>query len=414
MPSTKPNEELANPNDVRGVEVVSHPSPEIRIFRTRESLEELRAKWLTWPGNRDSDWYLNLQILESNPSTETPHVLCVYRNGEPDAILVGRKSSGKMNLRIGYLKLGLSVTQLYFVYGAFRGNVSTENARLLVREILQCLRRGEADLAYMNFHREDSPLFEAIHQVCPLPSRGLFHDVQKHYATSIPGTMDEYYQRLSHNSRSQAKSKVKKLVKQFPKQWRLRCFRNVEELDELVRDGERVAGKSYQRGLGVGFQDTSEERARIKLKAQKGWLRAYILYLGDEPAAIWFGDINEGIFGSDYLAFDPQFAKFSPGICLIVMVIEGFCGNLAEPVRGVDFATGYARYKEMFSDSVLEEKNSYIFAPTLKGTALNVSRFLAGNVNNSLKWLLTRTNLLEIVKRTWRSKMRGEPAEPHG
>jgi hypothetical protein len=412
MSSTKPKQEFVTAPAEAIENQSARRDPRVKLFGSIESLETLRAKWLTWSGNRDSDWYLNLEILKSNLNRESPYVLCVYRDGVPDAILVGRKSRGSMRLRIGYLKLDLTVTQLYFVYGAFRGNRSRENAQLLVREIFEGLRRGEADVAYLNFLREESPLFVSVNQIPPVRSRDLFHEVQKHYAGSLPGTMDEFYKRLSPNSRSQVKGKLKKLSKQFPNQWRIRCFRAVEELDELIRDAEPVASKSYQRGLGVGFKDTPEERDRLRLKAQRGWLRAYILYLAEEPAAIWFGDINEGIFGSDYLAFNPKFGKYSPGICLTAKVIESFCGNPTENVSGVDFATGYARYKEMFSDSVLEEKNSYIFAPTFRGTTLNLCRWATGEFNQVVKGFLQRIRMLEVIKKRWRSRLSSEGAEP--
>ena len=90
---------------------------------------------------------------------------------------------------------------------------------------------------------------------------------------------------------------------------------------------DQITGKSYQRGLGVGFVNDPQARERLRLKATKGWLRAYVLYLADCPCAFWMGDINRGIFGSDYLAFDPAFAKYSPGMYLILQVIEGFCNG---------------------------------------------------------------------------------------
>ena len=55
----------------------------------------------------------------------------------------------------------------------------------------------------------------------------------------------------------------------------------------------------------------------------EGWLRAYLLYLGDRPCAFWIGMLYNGPFVSEYMSYDPEFRQFSPGMVLIMRVIEG-------------------------------------------------------------------------------------------
>ena len=56
--------------------------------------------------------------------------------------------------------------------------------------------------------------------------------------------------------------------------------------------------------------------------ARAGWLRGYVLSLEGTPGAFWIGTLRNGVFVSDYLAFDPAFADYAPGIYLMVKAIE--------------------------------------------------------------------------------------------
>src|SRR5208283_3583735 len=107
-----------------------------------------------------------------------------------------------------------------------------------------------------------------------------------------------------------------------------------------------VAKKTYQRGLRVGFADSAGVRKRLELCARKGWLRAYLLYLGDRPVAFWIGTLCGETFLSEYMSYDPELRQFSPGMVLIMRVIEGFCNKAnGDIVKELDFGPGHAEYK---------------------------------------------------------------------
>lgn len=379
---------------------------QIRVLKSLPELEEIRPFWESWLGNRDSDLDFYLTVLQSNPRILRPHVIVIYRGGRPDAMLVGRIDHREITIRVGYLRIRPKAKIVFFVYGALRGNASRENCELFVQEIRKPLSEGAADLAYLNFLQPDSHLYRFAKNIPGFLSRDHIGISQKHYTTALPGSAEEFYRNLSSNARWQARSKQKKLTKAFGDKIRIRCFRELRELDSLIHDAELVAKKTYQRGLGVGFADTPEERERLQLKARKGWLRGYVLYLADRPAAFWIGDINQRIFGSDFLGFDPEFEKYSPGMYLILKVIEGFCEGNGEKASGVDFATGHAQYKEVLSSSVLTETSVYIFAQSFKGLAINVVNTVALATDKALKQVLERTGFLQKVKKAWRGRLR--------
>jgi len=374
----------------------------VKVLRGIGELEEIREVWESWPGNRDSEMESYMRHAQSNRVTERPHVIVVEREGKPEAILVGRLDLGRINCRLGYLHLDLPARILCFVYGAFRGNASRENSRLIVKSVMDSLKAREADVAYMNYLRDDSELLRLSIEKPRLLCRDYVRTQQLHFATRLPNSAEEFQRGLSSSARWQAKSRQKKLTKDFAGDVKIRCFREVAELESLIRDVEQVAKTSYQRGLGVGFVDSPVTRDGLRLKAERGWLRAYVLYLAERPCAFWIGDINQGTFGSDYIGYDAGLGKYSPGMYLTTKVIEGFCGGNSEGVTAVDFATGHAQYKEVLSNQKWREVSIYIFAPTLKGISFNFARTVIGGMDQAIKKVLERTNLLRRVKKVWR------------
>jgi hypothetical protein len=375
----------------------------VKTLRAIPELEEIREVWESWPGNRDSEMNSYLTFLGSNPGTVRPHVLVAYRDGRPDAILVGRIDRGRIGCRLGYLQLNLRAQIMCFVYGAFRGTPSNENFDMMVSEILRSLSQGEADVAYMNFLRQESDLRRLAMKKPGLLSRDYVRITQPHFAITLPATVEEFYRGLSSGARWQVKNKQKKLLKDFGGDVRIKCFREPAEIDAMAQDVEQVARTSYQRGLGVGFMDGPETRDQLRFKAQKGWLRAYVLYVSERPRAFWIGDMNQGTFGSDYLAYDAELGKYSPGMFLITKVIEDFCDGNREGVTGVDFGPGNAQYKEVLSNHRWREIAQYIFAPSLKGISLNLVRSSIVGIDQTIKKALARTNLLQRIKKHWRA-----------
>jgi hypothetical protein len=375
----------------------------IRVVTSVSEIEEIRGFWASSTGNRDSEIYTYLTFLKSHPETVRPHVLAVYRGGFLDAILVGRIDQTRLNCAFGYMRMGLPAKIMYFVYGALRGNASRDNCELLLDEILKSLSRHEADAAYLNYLRDDSELCKLARAKSKWLCRDYVLLHKDHYATDLPDSVEKFYAGLSSGSRWQAKNKQKKLLKEFGDDVVVRCFCEVAELEDLIRDVEQVSKNSYQRGLGFGFVDTPQTREQLRLKAEHGWLRAYILYVASRPWAYWIADINKETFGSDYLAYDAEFGKYSPGMVLILKVIEMLCAGNLEEITRIDFATGHAQYKEVLSNQQWHETSIYIFAPSIRGIGLNLTRNVVGGFDKAIKKALADTELLKKVKKRWRA-----------
>jgi CelD/BcsL family acetyltransferase involved in cellulose biosynthesis len=186
---------------------------------------------------------------------------------------------------------------------------------------------------------------------------------------------------------------------------RIQCFRQESQIEDLIRDTEEVASKTYQRGLGVGFHDNLETRQWLRTAAQKGALRGCILYLEDHPCAFMIGiQYRQALHGTS-MGYDPQYTDYSLGSLLLMRWIqEAFESNGSQSVSEIDLGPGDGRHKRAIYNHVWHESLVYIFAPTLKGLKFNFQRSVTYLIDQSARKLLLKTGFLEKIKKVWRSR----------
>jgi hypothetical protein len=392
---------------VVSVDAASTPTdkqgPRVRILRTISELEELRTVWTAWGGHKDSDIDFLLVLLQSREEILNPHVIVVYRNAKPDAMLIGRLERRQINYKVGYLPLFKARARIItFQYEALRGNPSDENCTEIILAILNSFKSGEADMASLTNLSADSFLYKRALSLPSLLSRDYLPVPQPHHLMRLPGTIEEVYLGLSSKHRKHLRSEGKKLQTKFDGRLKICCFREVAELETAISQVEDIARKTYQRGLGVGLDASPLTRQLFHLYARKGWLRIYVLFAGDTPIVFWSGAVYGGRFYSEATGYDPHYRDYAPGTFLLVKMIEHFC---REGLQGIDFGLGDAMYKERFGNHSFEEATVCLFAPRMKGLLLKAMQTVTSATNNASKNMLARTKLLAKIKRLWRDHL---------
>jgi Acetyltransferase (GNAT) domain len=372
-------------------------SRETRVLRTREQLNSLRDFWQSCQPCRDSDFDFFLFFIDANPETQRPHVVAVYEAGIPIAILAGRLDIARIPVRVGYFSFPVpKLRVLNFVYGGWLGDRSEQNARLLIDSVLEVLRAGEADAAML--HSADL-VWPLVHCARTLPSKfSIDHliEPQNHWfreGAVGPGLLAALPQKRRYTQRRRAQMRAADF-----QDIKIETFQAPEQVERLMRDAEVIASTSYQRGIGVGFADTPIIRSRLEFEARHGWLQGHILYLDSRPVAFWITSVRNKVAVSDYLAFNPEYAKYAPGMHLMISAIEGL-----HDVDRIDFGGGDAEYKELFGNKLQLEATVYIFAPTIKSVAVNALRTGARAVHQSAKRALPH---IAAIKRRWRERKR--------
>jgi hypothetical protein len=211
--------------------------------------------------------------------------------------------------------------------------------------------------------------------------------------------VDKLYASLSAHERKRFRQIQRKLNSDFSGRVRLDRLLGANDLDRALGVVEEISKKTWQEKIGKGLKAAGPQLDLFRLEARKSWLRIYTLYVADQPCAFWIGTVYQGLFYSDFVGFDPAYAQYSPGMYLLSQMMEEFC---TQGVQVIDFGFTEEEYKKRFGNIVWRETRLHIFAPTFKGLRLAMMRSAAVLVHEPARWLLTRTNLIQRVKKLWR------------
>jgi Acetyltransferase (GNAT) domain len=384
----------------------------ISVIRTLEGIESLRDVWTSWKGHRDSEIDFYIEFVGSHKDIIRPHVIVLYGAGRPDAMLIGRLEHRRIDYKLGGLRLvALKGRVLSFMYGGLRGNKSRDNCDELIRSIMNSLAEDEADAAFLHQVNRGSALYDAALELPPFSCRDHVARPSAHHFINLPQDSGMVFPSLSRSQRKDVRRSTRNLLADYDNRVIVRCFVDSGELDLAIREVNRVAERTYQKGLGFGFEDTPPMRHLLDFFARKKCLRIYVLYAADNPCAFSVGNVSNGVYCGDFLGYDRQFAQYSPGNLLLVAVMEDLC-KLG--VRVVDLGPGNGMYKERFGNQIGMEASLRVFAPTIKGLALNILYSVSTVVDRALKLALTRVGLLSRIKAIWRRRAitnRKQPGE---
>jgi CelD/BcsL family acetyltransferase involved in cellulose biosynthesis len=167
-----------------------------------------------------------------------------------------------------------------------------------------------------------------------------------------------------------------------------------------------IASKTYHRQLGVGFDGSEELTNRLTAASVCGRLRAYVLYLDKQPVAFWIATAYDGTLYSDFMGYDPAFARYSPGMFLITRTLDNLCIDPIDcNIRRLDWGLGDAEYKQVIGDTEWDEANVKVFGPSAKGRAIELVAVPIARLDAWLKRLLANSGMLQKVKTNWRQRL---------
>ena len=351
------------------------PNPAIgavafQTIRDLRELETLRETWKSWQGTRDSDLDFFSSAVRSRGTGCRPHVVVLHRGGRLDAMLVGMREHKKIPVKLGRITIcEPQADVLEFVHGSVRGRDSDENCAALIQQVVQSLNQGEADLAVWEQLGVDSPLYSCMLQLQRFP-RGVRKPCDDdHWIMSCPKGLDAFLASLGRSQRSKLRRKYQKVLGRFADRMRVVQFCTTTDLEPAVSVMEQIASKSIKRRSGFGFFDTPQIREQMAIAAQEGWLRIYVLYLEDKPAAFWMGTLYERCLQADQVGFDPMWGEFSPGIFLFLNILESLRDA---DIDTVDFGRGTSQLKQCFAAVRRVEACAHIYASTIRGLKLNL------------------------------------------
>jgi hypothetical protein len=387
----------------------------VEILRTKGGIERLRDFWVSNRTHRDADIDFYLFLLDNLANVIRPHVIVLYRDGEPKTLVIGRLEITPLVTRIGYWRLWAPELQtITLAHGCLGEDLSEEGSALVVSSLIESLRAGEADLAWFPWLEVQSPLLSKIRSMSGFLHSDHFASSTIHHRRRLNDGRKSFVESLSSHERNNHRRRAKRLLADFHDAVRIDRIDSVEEIARLMQDVELIMTKSYQRRLGVGFVSSEKMRQRLEFEAKKGWLRGYILYVRNTPCAFWIGSMYHGTFHSEFLGYDPNYSKYGVGMYLVISALE----ELSKPCEGhaathLDFGGGEGEWKAILSDQSELLTSVRIFAPTFRGLCLNVLRSTPAAIDLQTKMILNKLNLMKRVRRILRGNLarRGNPSD---
>lgn len=383
----------------------------LRVIRANAEIEGIRPAWaaLQYHPNADIDFYLLVNSLRDTVSR--PHIIVLEEGGRSSAMLIGRIEKIPLECRIGYYEvIRPCVRSLTVVYGGVIGDATGPRAARMIAGLCDALARGEADMVRLGGLDPDSELCRLARERPGFLFRDWLAAPAPHWEVHLPPTFEEFMQRFKPKVRSEMRRIARAFEKEAGGPVECRIFHTLAEVDELCRDVETVARQTYQRGFGVGFVDNAEHRSRLTLAAERGWLRAYVLYAAGQPCAFEIGTLYHGTFFLDYTGYDPGLGRFRLGTHVILKMVEDLCRS---GVTRIDCGLGDASYKQTLGDHCRMECAVFIFAPGWRSAWINTVRTLTLGSGRLGAALARRLHLEGRIKKLWRTFIRRRNDEAH-
>lgn len=378
----------------------------VRTLRRISELNQVERVWKRWQQHPNCDYDYFCNNLETLSGVEAPHVLVAYSAGSPEAMLIGRMEKGDVEFRVGYKRIvSVPVRRLTLLHGGWVGNKSPEISAEILKALRGTFAATNADVIYFNHLPTNDPLYQEIQQSVR-PGAVCFGEQRRHRGMTLAASGSEFKTLLTSKERNNQKRRERRLLQDFKEKVRVQTYQSCFELDAMIKDIDLIARKTYQRALNVGFEDTPNTRQRLRIEAESGWLRAYVLYLDDRPCAFWMGDVYGGTFYSGFTGYDSEYAKYAPGMFLLLSAMELLCvENSDGAIRTANFGLGDAEWKQVIADLEWQEAAVSLYAESAKGKLLaNMQR--AANCMNSLgRRIIGHGRVLPRVKRIWRTRL---------
>lgn len=375
----------------------------VSVARSVDDVEGLRDIWeAARVSSLDADIDYFLSVVKHASRTVRPHVVLIRRPSEPPLMAIARLELLNIPLAIGYRALLRPQLRVIVVaFGGLLGVSGTEDERMLVDELRRAVDAGEADMLMLRKVDASGTLRRRVTEQVGWLRRSHNQPMARHWTASVPDSLDGFLAERSAKTRQTVRRQGRRLERQYSDCLRMRRFEHPGDMEELCRDMEAVAAKTYQRGLGVGYSGNVLDLSLIRLGLDRHWFCAWILYLRNRPVAFWSGTAYANTFSITATGFDPEYMKHGVGRYTMFRMFEDLCA--ADDIRWLDFGSGDADYKAEFGSVSCTESDVFLVRRGLRPVTINLAVTVFSFVNGWGRHLAQDTGWGRRLKRAWRN-----------
>lgn len=384
----------------------------ITIVRDRQGLDAILEAWQKLQDSEENpvpgvDPRHYISELDSMGSNASPYVVCLHRESQLEAMLIGRLQKVRMPIRLGYLTLfKIRLRQIHIFHGGLLGQKGKGVCSLLLKTLRDSLNNGDADLAVFNHFDCDSVTYGVISRETPSLSLSRSPRIDRHWEMEVPASLDDFYAKKSAKKRKTLRWTIRKLEKAHKVY--MKTYADPDGLEEGIVAAAGISQKTYQSALDSGFPDNPQIRDYLLATARRRWLRLYILYVDNSPVAYEWGVMYGRTFFIKTIGFDPEWRDWSVGTVLFLKVLEALCvnGNIGQ----IDFGFGDAEYKKVYGHVRADTRSLFVFADRLNTRLISISYSLINKIWGATAYIAKEFGIERRIKRLWRDRLRRKQA----
>jgi CelD/BcsL family acetyltransferase involved in cellulose biosynthesis len=332
------------------------------VITSREELEAFSPQWRSFvdgPVNgcvlfNDPDYILARLAIE--PSN-IPFVVAVRRGPQLRAVAPFYVAQGQLALRFSVCKVLGWAVRFARLFGDGLQVTSGEDERECILEAFRALlaHRELFDLVAFDSLPTHGPLWDATAD--PRAGAGNWRrypasaQLEIRHQIVFPATYEEYLASLGSRTRQNLRRMTRKLCQD--RRGRLERITTPEQVPAFLEAVDRIFRETWQAAtFGYWQRNRPDQVQFFQTIAQRGWLRSYLLYDGDNPLAFDIAFQYRGVFYAYEIGFAQRAAEASPGTVLMHLFIEDLFRE--QTPRLLDFGGGDAAYKRSFCNASQE------------------------------------------------------------
>ena len=262
---------------------------------------------------------------------------------------------------------------------------------------------GDKGVVFLEGIPMDSPMGELLSSPISVVRR-FFHvvpygPVYARRLIKLPrhASFDDYMASLGSGTRRDIRRTRRDFQSNASGAVRMTCYTEPAQSDELASALAHVSRKTYQYHLlGLGLENTAAHTRQLRLAADGGWLRAYVLWIDELPVAFQLGYHDTQTYYGHHVGYDPGISKLQPGIYLHTELMADL---LKSGISNFDFLSGDSLYKQRLSNTLHEERHYYLIPRGWPGTLYASMLLTVNSLSAAVGRQLDKSGLKERIKR---------------
>ena len=333
-----------------------------------------------------------------------PCIVIAYENKNPISLLVGNIREKHLKLKLGYKSLlKIKCRYLEIMYGGILGDKSPLVSKGIVNFLKNILPNENIDYIFFKALDINSNMYKAAKKYGGKICVSRYELANPHIFINIPESYKKFLENQTKKRRHEVRRYSNRFEKEFNGKFVIKLYRDLKDIDIILKDTFEIASKTYQHKLGVSVRDNKDTRKRFQFELEKKRLLVWIMYIERKPVAFWTFINYKGTMLASQTGYLQGYNKYRPGLYLFFKIIDYFCIN--DEVNKLDFGFGDAQYKRELAHSTIIESNVSIYSFNSKGLLINSIGIFNGISLNMYRKLSKRFEMIRKIKKKSRDSL---------